>query len=57
VITPPVAYTRRIFSDEEIIISVCNYCLAVVAEATNDEELELLESRHKCAEKAQALAA
>ena len=56
-ITPPVAYTRRIFSDEEIIISVCNYCLAVVAEATNDEELELLESRHKCAEKAQALAA
>ncbi|HZP24001.1 MAG TPA: hypothetical protein VFB04_11170 [Terriglobales bacterium] len=56
-ITPPLSYTRRIFSDEEIIISVCNYCLVVVAEAKDDRELELLENQHKCAEKARALAA
>ncbi len=43
--------------DEEVVISSCNYCCAVVAESNDEAELELRESQHACAEKARGAAA
>jgi len=53
------AYSRYFYKEreEEVIISVCNYCFAVVAESDDDAELERCESRHACAEKVRAFAA
>ena len=56
-LTPPLAYSRYFYKEEEVIISVCNYCLAVVAESDDDAELQLCESRHACAEKVRGFAA
>lgn len=56
-ITPPLSYSRYFYREDEVILSVCNYCFAVVAESNKEEELELREHQHACAEKARALAA
>jgi hypothetical protein len=57
VITPPVSYSRHFYEEDEVILSVCNYCLAVVAESNQEEELDLRERQHACAEKTRAFAA
>ncbi len=56
-ITPPLAYSRYFYKEDEVILSVCNYCFAVVVESNDEAELELREHQHACAEKAQAFAA
>ena len=58
-LTIPTAYTRRFYKDnqEEIVISCCNYCLAVVAESSDESELGWREQHHRCSEKAEAFAA
>ena len=58
-VTDPLAYSRYFYKEreEEVIISVCNYCFAVVAESDDDAELERCESRHACAEMVRAFAA
>ena len=56
-ITPPVAFTRRFYEEEEVTISVCNYCYAVVAESSQEAELERLERQHSCKNQTQAFAA
>jgi hypothetical protein len=57
VITLPLAYSRRFYQEEEVVISMCNFCNAVVAESGDEAELTRLESQHRCDEKAQASAA
>ncbi len=56
-ITPPLAYSRYFYEKEETIISVCNYCFAVVAESNDEVELERRENQHACPDKAQGFAA
>ena len=56
-ITPPLAYSRYFYKEDEVILSVCNYCFAVVAESSDEDELDRSERQHVCAEKAQAFAA
>jgi hypothetical protein len=56
-ITPPLAYSRYFYKEDEVVISVCNYCFAVIAESDDDAELELRERQHVCADKARAFAA
>ena len=58
-LTLPTAYTRRFYKDnqEEIVISCCNHCLAVVAESSDESELQWHERQHRCSEKAESLAA
>ncbi len=50
-------YSRYFYREDEVILSVCNYCFAVVAESNNDAELDLRERQHECAEKMRAFAA
>lgn len=50
-ITPPFACTRRFYVEEEVIVSICNYCYAVVAQTADEAELEKLENQHACVEK------
>jgi hypothetical protein len=50
-ITLQVPYTRRYFENEEVIISSCNYCLSVVAESSNEAELQAREEQHSCSRK------
>jgi len=52
-----VAFTRRFYEEEQVTISVCNYCYAVVAESSQQAELERLEKQHSCSDQAQAFAA
>ncbi len=56
-ITAPYPFTRRIFEEEEIIISICNQCLAVVAQSGDEEELAGKERKHQCAAGVQRAAA
>jgi len=56
-ITPPLTYSRYFYEEDEVILSVCNYCLAVVAESGDEAELDRRERAHACAEKTQAIAA
>jgi len=56
-ITPSLAYSRYFYQEEEVVLSVCNYCFAVVAESSVESELDLREQEHVCAEKARSLAA
>ena len=56
-ITPPMSYSRYFYKEDEVILSVCNYCFAVVAESSKEEELALRERQHACAEKTKAFAA
>lgn len=58
-ITPPLIFSRRFYKEkeEEVIISSCNYCLAVIAESRDEAELERRERQHKCAARVQASAA
>jgi len=56
-ITPPLAYSRYFYKEDEVILSICNYCFIVVAESSDEAELELRERQHACAEKAEAIAA
>jgi len=57
VVTPPLAYSRYFYKEDEVILSVCNWCFAVVAESNDEAELDLCERRHECAEKTRAFAA
>ncbi|HTV65972.1 MAG TPA: hypothetical protein VMD98_10215 [Bryocella sp.] len=56
-ITPPLSYSRYFYQQDEVILSVCNYCLAVVAQSADEAELDRCEAEHACAEQAQAFAA
>ena len=56
-ITLPLAYSRYFYEDDETIISVCNYCFAVIAESSIEAELDKCEREHACAEMARAFAA
>lgn len=56
-ITPPLAYSRYFYKEDEVILSVCNYCFAVVAESSDEDQLDQRERQHQCAEKARAFAA
>ncbi|HUH63668.1 MAG TPA: hypothetical protein VLZ50_11740 [Terracidiphilus sp.] len=56
-ITLPLAYSRYFYEDDETIISVCNYCFAVIAESSIEAELDKREREHACAEMARAFAA
>jgi len=56
-ITPPLGYSRYFYKEDEVILSVCNYCFAVVAESSDEGELGRGERQHDCAEKARAFAA
>ena len=55
--TPLSAFTRRMYVDDETIISICNYCYAMVAESSDEAELDRLEAQHSCIDKAEAFAA
>lgn len=57
VITPPLAYSRYFYKEDEVILSVCNYCFAVVAESGDERELDLREQQHACVEQTRAFAA
>jgi hypothetical protein len=57
VITPPLEYSRYFYEDDETIISVCNYCFAVVAESNVEAELDRYEREHACTDKSRAFAA
>ena len=56
-ITSPLAYSRYFYKDEEVIISVCNYCYVMVVESRDERQLELGESQHECPESSRAFAA
>ena len=56
-LTPPLEYSRYFYQEDEVILSICNYCFAVVAESSAEGELELREREHACAEKTRAFAA
>ena len=56
-ITPALTYSRYFYREDEVILSVCNYCFAVVAESSDEGELDRGERQHDCAEKARAFAA
>jgi len=56
-ITPPLGYSRYFYKDDEVILSICNYCFAVVAESSDEAELDLRERQHACAEQVRAIAA
>ena len=45
------------YVDDETIISICNYCYAMIAESRNEAELDRLEAQHSCSEKSEAFAA
>ena len=45
------------YVNDETIISICNYCYAMVAESSEEAELERLEAQHSCMEKVEAFAA
>jgi hypothetical protein len=58
VITPALTCSRFFYQEEEIILSICNYCLEVVAESNNERELDRCERQHECAaRKTEAFAA
>jgi hypothetical protein len=57
VITLPLAYSRRFYQEEEVIISLCNYCETVVGESRDEAELTKLEMQHRCAGNVKASAA
>jgi hypothetical protein len=50
-------YSRYFYQDEETVISVCNYCFAVVAESSVEAELDRCEREHACGDKSRAFAA
>lgn len=56
-VTPSPKYSRRFSEEEQIIVSSCNYCFGVVAESSEEEELEKLENEHWCPQQARAIAA
>lgn len=51
------AYTRRFHKEreEETIISSCNYCLATVADMSDDADLAIAEQQHVCSRKTKAI--
>jgi len=53
----PFPYTRRFYKErlEETITSSCNYCFSTVAEASNEEDLVIVEDQHMCIQKAKAI--
>jgi hypothetical protein len=51
------SYSRYFYQEDEVILSVCNYCLAVVAESADESELARSEKQHACEEQARAFAA
>ena len=56
-ITPPLAYSRYFYKEDEVILSVCNYCFAVVAESSDEAELDRREREHACDAQVRAFAA
>jgi hypothetical protein len=47
-ITAPVAFTRRVFEPQEVIISCCNTCFSTVGESQDESGLDIVERGHSC---------
>jgi hypothetical protein len=44
-------FTHRFYQPEQVVISSCDHCYAVVGESADDAVLEALEQKHVCAVK------
>jgi hypothetical protein len=51
------SYSHYFYQEDEVILSVCNYCFAVVAESADESELARCEDEHACEAQARAFAA